>query len=68
MDFEFVQQRVTKKLFATALSRAAGNKLKRNALIIIENLNLQDLKTEVELSLNSPQLRPLAQEILDSWA
>lgn len=49
-----------KTLAATPLSRTGGRGLKRNALIVIANLKLQELKTEVEAYRQDAELGELS--------
>jgi epoxyqueuosine reductase len=63
-DLRFVltssNKQLMKTLAKTPLTRARGNGLKRNALIISGNLKLKSLKPEVETLLNHPRLGDLA--------
>jgi epoxyqueuosine reductase len=52
-------------LTLSALERGAGFKLKRNAIIVIGNLKLFSLKTEVENYLNQPRFTELAKWCLN---
>ena len=49
-----------KYFYGTALHRAGGFGLKRNALIVIANRKMIELQTEVQSLLNDPKLAELA--------
>jgi epoxyqueuosine reductase len=56
---------IQRSLAGSALTRAAGSKLKRNALIVIANLNLINLKNEVQSYLTDLKLSELAKWCLE---
>jgi epoxyqueuosine reductase len=58
-------KQLQKHFYGTALHRAAGFGLKRNALIVIANRNLAELKTEVSSLLKDVKLGELAAWTLD---
>lgn len=58
-------KKLAKEFAGTPLSRAGGNGLKRNALIVIANRNLRTLEPEVQSQLNHPKLSELASWCLD---
>lgn len=51
---------ILKKIKGTALSRAGAKGLKRNALIVIANLKMHNLRSEVEALIKSSNLKELA--------
>lgn len=53
-------KQLQKYFYGTALHRAAGFGLKRNALIVVGNRGLSELKNEVQSLLNEPKLSELA--------
>lgn len=53
-------KKLAKDFAGTALSRAGGNGLKRNALIVIANRKIIELRTEVHEQLDHPKLGELA--------
>lgn len=54
-------KKIVKAVADTPLSRAGGRGLKRNALIVIGNMRLTELKADVEVYEDHPQLAELAQ-------
>ncbi len=58
-------KQIQKSLKGTALMRAAGNKLKRNALIVVANCNIVELRDSVNKFLEHHYLGELAQWCLD---
>jgi epoxyqueuosine reductase len=56
---------IQRALSDSALARASGYKLKRNALIVIANLKLNNLSNEVSAYLNNPRLSELAKWCLE---
>ncbi len=52
---------IERKTFRSPLSRARPMGLKRNALVVIGNLKIQELRPEVEKALNEPRLKNLAE-------
>lgn len=58
-------KKITKDFNGTALMRAGGNGLKRNALIVIGNRKIQELKEDVKLQIANPKLAELASWCLD---
>jgi epoxyqueuosine reductase len=60
-------KKLLKLLKETPLSRAGGRGLKRNALLVIGNAKLINLKPEVEYYLKHAQLGELAQWTLDQF-
>ncbi len=52
---------IQKRFFGTALFRAGGFGLKRNALIVIANLKIVELKDEVQAMKQDPKLSELAE-------
>lgn len=56
---------IGRKLHGSALARAAGTKLKRNALIVIANNKILSLRKNVHDLLQHPQLAELAQWTLN---
>jgi epoxyqueuosine reductase len=54
-------KQIQKRFYGTALFRAGGFGLKRNALIVIANLKMAELKTEVQLQKQDPKLSELAE-------
>lgn len=61
-------KQLLKKLHATPLVRSGPRGLKRNALIVIANLNLKELAPEVSPFLDHPELKELAQWCLNQLA
>lgn len=59
-------KKIAKDFTGTALMRAGGNGLKRNALIVIANRKIYELKEDVRLQLANPKLSELANWCLDS--
>ncbi len=53
-------KKIAKDFIGTALMRSGGNGLKRNALIVIANRKLSELKADVQLQLANPKLAELA--------
>src|SRR3989338_1686667 len=53
-------KKIAKEFQGSPLSRAGGNGLKRNALIVIANRKLRELRPEVELHLENPRFSELA--------
>jgi epoxyqueuosine reductase len=53
-------KQLQKHFYGTALHRAAGFGLKRNALIVIANRKLVEMKDDVALLLEEPKLNELA--------
>lgn len=56
---------IERKTHRSPLSRARPIGLKRNALVVIGNLKIQELRPEVERALNEPRLNALAQWTLN---
>lgn len=61
-------KQLLKKLETTPLVRSGARGLKRNALIVIANLKISNLKNEVEMYLNHPELAPIAEWCLSELA
>lgn len=53
-------KQIQKRFYGTALFRAGGFGLKRNALIVIANLKMTELKAEVQMQEQDPKLSELA--------
>jgi epoxyqueuosine reductase len=61
-------KQLEKAFFGTPLARAGSFGLKRNALIVAKNKNLNNLHPEVKALLEHPKLGELARWVLETWS